>query len=160
MPGPNPIWAPWRMDYIVGEKSDKCIFCEYATSEKVIEPVLFQTKHSYAVMNTFPYNVGHFLVVPKRHVENIEDLNGEEYADLSELIRNGVKVLKSTLKADGLNIGLNLGDAAGAGITGHLHYHIVPRWKGDTNFMPVIGETKVISEHLTKTYEKLKPAFL
>ncbi|MFC2075271.1 HIT domain-containing protein [Bdellovibrionota bacterium] len=152
------IWAPWRMKYILNEEAGGCVFCEYLNQKTVQEPVLHISDHSFVVMNTFPYNSGHILVVSKKHVKYPEELSKEEYFDLCELVRVSAGVLTKQLQADGINVGLNIGKAAGAGME-HLHYHLVPRWVGDTNFMPIVGETKVIAEHITATYEKLLPGF-
>lgn len=162
MPGqaPTPLWAPWRMEYIKrGNKPSGCFLCDYTKEKKIQEPVLALTKYSFAVLNIYPYNAGHLMIVPKAHKDNPEDLTKEEFSDLTELLKVSVKVIKKSLKPEGLNIGLNLGKASGAGVFDHLHFHIVPRWIGDTNFMPVLSSTKVISEHLTATYNKLKEGF-
>jgi len=111
------------------------------------------------MLNLFPYNPGHLMIAPKRHVANLEDLSNEELKEIFELTQKSVKVLKEVANPDGFNIGINLGRVAGAGFEGHIHVHVVPRWNGDTNFMPVIGETKVIPEGIEKTFKKLKPYF-
>lgn len=160
MGGPTPLWAPWRMDYILkGGKGKGCFFCDYLKKGTLEEPILHLTDHSFAVLNIFPYNSGHLMVVPKRHVSNLDDLSSEELVDFSELLRKSARVVRLALQSEGINIGMNLGEAAGAGVAGHVHFHVVPRWNGDTNFMPVLSETKVISEHLTSTYKRLAPRF-
>jgi ATP adenylyltransferase len=150
------IWAPWRMAYIGGDRGDGCVFCDKAASaEDEQNLVLLRGEKTFVLMNLYPYNNGHLLVVPKRHVGEMEDLNEEEMMELFKMTRKMVKVL-GFFKPQGFNIGINIGSAAGAGIPGHFHIHIVPRWIGDTNFMPVFGDVRVISESLEGTYKKLK----
>jgi len=145
------LWAPWRIEYIMGEKNKECIFCQKSKEHKDEENyILLRRKKCIVMLNIFPYNNGHLMIAPYRHIGSIEQLNKEE----SEA--QMVKLLKRVLHPAGFNIGMNLGKVAGAGIVGHLHIHVVPRWRGDSNFMPVISETKVISEALQKTYQKLK----
>jgi len=142
------------MEYILHvDDSVKCIFCEKK------EYVLKETRHAMVMLNLFPYNPGHLMVAPKRHVANLEDLTDEESKEIMELTQKSIKVLKKIANPDGFNVGINIGRVAGAGFEGHIHIHIVPRWNGDTNFMPIIGETKVIPEGIEKTYKKLKPYF-
>ncbi len=153
------LWAPWRMDYILGSKEKGCIFCIKPLENKDKENlILFQGKHAFIMMNRYPYNSGHLMIVPKRHCTELEELKKKEMEEISFFLQASVKVLKKTLSPQGFNIGMNLGKIAGAGEE-HLHFHIVPRWTGDTNFMPILGETKVIPEYLLNTYEKLKLAF-
>ncbi len=157
------LWAPWRMEYILRAKDEKpepCIFCtriEKDEDEKNL--ILHRSSHGFIIMNRFPYNNGHLMVVPYRHSGNILDLTPEENQDLSYLIQLSVEALNRVMSPHGFNIGMNLGKVAGAGVDSHLHYHIVPRWNGDTNFMPIISDTKVVSEALDKTYHKLHQAF-
>lgn len=159
-PTPTPLWAPWRMEYIKhGNKSSGCFLCDYIKDKKGKEPIIATSRHSYVVLNIFPYNPGHLMIVPKQHKGNLEELKADEFHDLSDLTRRSVEIIKKALKPEGINIGLNLGKAAGAGVIDHLHYHVVPRWVGDTNFMPIFSETKVISEHLSTTYKSLREAF-
>ena len=152
------IWAPWRMEYIAGEKDareNKCFLCiEPASDEASL--VLARKQTAFVVMNRYPYANGHVMVVPVRHVGKIDGLSDGELLDMMGLVRLLSSVLRETVHAEGLNIGMNMGKPAGAGLEEHLHIHVVPRWVGDTNFMPVLGETKVISEHLHETYRKLK----
>jgi len=161
----KPLWAPWRMDYILDEKKrcepkSGCVFCiDTETDCDADRLVLFRGEHVFVIMNRFPYNNGHLLVTPYRHVADICDLLAEESQELFGLICLSREVLQETLAPQGLNIGLNLGEAAGAGIAEHLHWHLVPRWQGDTNFMPVLAETRVIPQHLATTYELLSAAF-
>ncbi|HOK23617.1 MAG TPA: HIT domain-containing protein [Candidatus Hydrothermia bacterium] len=148
------LWAPWRMEYIeVANKNTGCIFCERK------QYVLKEGKYVFAMLNLFPYNPGHIMVAPKRHIKEPEELNREEVKELFEFINLSVKALKEEANPDGFNIGLNIGKVAGAGFEGHLHLHIVPRWNGDTNFMPVIGDVRVVPEGIDKTFEKLKKYF-
>lgn len=150
------IWAPWRMVYIGGDRDDGCVFCDKAASaEDEQNLVLLRGEKTFVMMNLYPYNNGHLLVMPKRHVGEMEDLNEEEMMELFQMTRKMVKVL-GYFKPQGFNVGINIGRAAGAGIPGHFHIHIVPRWIGDTNFMPVFGDVRVISESLDGTYKKLK----
>lgn len=149
------LWAPWRASYIRSKKNNKCIFCKAAKSEKK-DFVIFKTKYSIAVLNIFPYNNGHIMVSPLRHVKDLSLLKEREILDLFSLLNRVKKILDKTLKPNGYNIGINISKAAGAGITGHMHIHIVPRWIGDTNFMPVIYNTKVVSQSLTELSRLLK----
>lgn len=150
------IWAPWRMVYIGGERDAGCVFCDKAASAQDEENlVLLRGEKTFVIMNLYPYNNGHLLVMPKRHVGGMEDLDEEEMMELFQMTRKMVKVL-GYFKPQGYNVGINIGRAAGAGIPGHFHIHIVPRWIGDTNFMPVFGDVRVISESLEGTYKKLK----
>jgi ATP adenylyltransferase len=152
------IWAPWRMEYIAGEKDarkNKCFLCiEPASDETSL--VLARKETAFVVMNRYPYANGHVMVVPVRHVGKIDELSDGELLDMMGLVRVLSSVLREAIQAEGLNVGINMGKPAGAGLEEHLHIHVVPRWAGDTNFMPVLGETKVISEHLYETYRKLK----
>ncbi len=154
------LWAPWRMEYILKEKEDKtesCIFCDrIKRQEDEKNLILYRSSHAFIIMNRFPYNNGHVMVVPLRHTGDIIDLVPEEKADLFGLIQLAVKALVEVMEPQGYNIGMNLGRVAGAGIEDHLHFHLVPRWNGDTNFMPVFANTKVVSEALDQTYAKLK----
>jgi ATP adenylyltransferase len=154
------LWAPWRMEYILSDKPEGCIFCKcLSSSDHKQNFLLYFSQHCFVVLNRFPYNNGHLMVVPNRHISEIEELTSEELSDLMQTIKLCVIVLKKALFPHGFNIGANLGKTAGAGIVDHLHFHIVPRWEGDTNYMPVIGNTKVMPEVLEKTYEKLLPFF-
>ena len=155
------LWAPWRMAYIDdGAKEADCIFCtKYRQSDLRAGLVLAHTRHAVVMMNKYPYNNGHLLIAPKRHENNLAQLPRQEFADLSEALRRAVEVVKQVFNPGGLNIGMNLGKCAGAGIADHLHWHIVPRWEGDTNFMPVIGETRVMPQHLYDSYDRLQPHF-
>ncbi len=155
------LWAPWRKAYIrpEGKRKPGCLFCRMAKGHAGhSEHILLRTRHSFAVLNLYPYNNGHTLILPKRHVQTIEQLSDAERLDWLETYVKIEKALKKGLKAQGINVGLNLGRTAGAGIPGHLHLHVVPRWKGDVNFMPVIARTKVISESMQSVYKIMKRA--
>ena len=149
------LWAPWRVKYVQAKKQKGCIFCRSLKSERK-NYVIFKTKHSISILNIFPYNNGHIMVSPIRHVKEFIELKDSEILDLIKSLNKAKKLLSKTLKADGYNIGINESLAAGAGIAGHLHIHIVPRWLGDTNFMPVLSDTKVISQSLDELYKRLK----
>lgn len=154
------LWAPWRLDYIVGEKTEGCIFCvfpEQGDDRKY--KILARGTHAFVIMNAFPYSNGHLLIVPYRHTGDLSELSAEEDLEMMQLVQKSMQVLKEAFRPDGFNIGINQGTAAGAGIADHIHMHIVPRWNGDTNFMPVFAEIKVIPEALEKTYDKLKAVF-
>ena len=144
------LWAPWRSKYIYSRKKKKCIFC--VPKDYVIE----KTKYSLAMLNIYPYNNGHVMVSPIRHVKSIEYLSEKEVCDLMNLVVKIKKTLDKKLKPHGYNIGFNVGKAGGAGFAGHVHIHIVPRWTGDTNFMPTVSNTKVLSDSLDAIYKLFK----
>ncbi len=156
----NILYSPWRIKYILSEKEKGCIFCikpSEDNDEKNL--ILYRSKHSFVIMNIYPYNNGHIMVVPMRHTSTLQDLSDEELFDLMKTVKLSEKVIKTVYHPDGMNIGINLGKAAGAGIDEHLHIHIVPRWNGDVNFMTVIGGFRVIPEAFESSYIKLKEAF-
>jgi ATP adenylyltransferase len=157
------LWSPWRMEYIrsaVAEESDGCFFCEaLAKEDDEAMLVLARGEQAFVILNAYPYNPGHLMVATNRHVGELEELTPEELADAGELLQRSIRALRESSNPDGFNVGMNLGRVAGAGIPGHLHWHVVPRWNGDTNFMPVVGETKVLPELLSETYARLKPLF-
>jgi len=155
------LWAPWRMAYISDDAKDTgCIFCTlYRQDDQRAALVLAQTSHSVVMMNKYPYNNGHLLLAPKRHENNPDKLPSEEFIDLNEALRRSIEIVRSAFHPGGINLGMNLGKCAGAGIEDHLHWHIVPRWEGDTNFMPVIAETRVMPQHLLDSYDRLQPFF-
>lgn len=154
------VWAPWRIKYILSEKEDSCIFCVRNTGKcQKKNYILAQSKHAFVILNRYPYTAGHLMVVPNRHIPDLQSLKKSELNDLFQLVQFSSIALKQALHPDGLNIGANIGTAAGAGIEEHLHIHIVARWNGDHNFMPVIGKTMVISEYLEETYKRLLPFF-
>jgi len=151
------LWAPWRSKYIYLRRHDKCIFCgnkSAASNHK--RYIIDKSKHSFSMLNLYPYNNGHVMVAPYRHVRDLSGLSREELLDLMELVRKTKKKLDAKMKPEGYNIGMNIGKIAGAGFAGHLHIHIVPRWDGDTNFMPVLGDTKVVSDSLHTVQRILK----
>jgi ATP adenylyltransferase len=153
------LWAPWRMTYILQKKKRGCFLCEGLLDRKDEENlILYRGSFAFVIMNRFPYNNGHLMVVPRRHCLRLEDLSAREGQELFRLLQISVRVLESSLVPHGFNIGLNLGKAAGAGEK-HVHFHIVPRWAGDSNYMPVLGETKIIPEYLSETYRKLRATF-
>ncbi len=151
------ISAPWRMDYIKGEKPDGCVLCVEENSSE--DFVLKRGAHAFVMMNLYPYTSGHLMVIPVRHVAHMEDLRPEEKLEIFDFMVLSVKILKKIMTPDGFNIGMNLGLAAGAGVEDHLHVHIVPRWNGDTNFVSVVGEVRVIPEDVAKTWQKLMSYF-
>ncbi len=153
------LWAPWRMEYILSDKETGCVFCQKQKVTTYHNHILESSEHCFVVMNIYPYNSGHLLVVPRRHISELEDLTDKELTVISKTLVTSCRCLKQAIHPQGFNIGLNLGRIAGAGIAQHLHWHIVPRWSGDVNFMPVLAETKVISQHLEDTYNLLKPFF-
>ena len=149
------LWAPWRIKYLKSKKNKKCLFCESSKS-KGKKYIIFKSRYSIAILNIFPYNNGHILISPQRHVRDFSQLKEVEVLDLVKALNNAKELLHKVLKPQGYNIGINISKSAGAGITGHLHIHIIPRWIGDTNFMPVLYDTKVISQSLDELYEQLK----
>lgn len=152
----NKLWAPWRITYVSNTRTKKCIFCR-AFKEKRDRRnlVVLKSKHSFVILNTFPYNNGHVMVVSNRHVSSLEELRDEEILDINKVIVKMISALRAVLKPAGFNVGMNLGKVAGAGIDKHMHIHVVPRWPGDTNFMPVLSDTKIISQSLSELYKKL-----
>ncbi len=152
------IWAPWRMEYITSTKDPLNAGCFLCVDQQEDEKALVLTRvgKAFMIMNKFPYSNGHIMVVPVRHVGRLDELTDEELLDMMRLVRTASSLLKDVMSIDGLNVGINMGRAAGAGLEEHLHIHVVPRWFGDTNFMPVMGETRVISEHLYESYRRLK----
>ena len=151
------IWAPWRVQYIRSEKPKGCLLCEKAAQGQDRENyLLYRGRLNFAMLNKYPYNPGHIMVSPYRHTGSMEDLTDEELLDNMLLVKKCLKALKEAFSPQGFNLGINLGRVAGAGVEDHVHVHIVPRWNGDTNFMPVVAETKVISEAMDSTYEHLK----
>jgi len=154
------LWAPWRIEYIRSKKPSGCIFCLEAQGEKDRENlVLFRTSLSFVMLNRYPYSNGHLLIAPHRHVANLDGLSGDEILDLFDLMKVSCTVLQAAASPEGFNIGINLGKAAGAGVEEHVHLHVVPRWNGDTNFMSVIADLRVMPENLMATYEALLPGF-
>ena len=160
LPVADGLWAPWRMEYILGPKADACIFCLPQSDEEDNERlVLYRGRRAFVILNRYPYACGHLMIAPKRHVRDYCDLQAEEYSELFLLSQRCVAVLSRHCSPHGFNLGFNLGSAGGAGIADHLHYHVVPRWNGDTSFMAVLAETRMLSQHLGETYVQLKPHF-
>lgn len=154
------LWAPWRIEYILSEKQEGCIFCDKPKQQDDQKNlILFRGVRCFVIMNYYPYNNGHVMVVPYRHTADFGDLSDEENMELMRLISKSIQAIKTTMSPHGFNIGMNLGEVAGAGVKDHLHFHVVPRWNGDMNFMPISGHTKVIPEALEETWNKLKQAF-
>lgn len=153
------IGAPWRMTYIRGEKVENCIFCSDSENCACADLMLLEGEKSFIMMNRYPYTTGHLMIIPYRHCSSLEDLGAEEKIEIFDYVALSVKFLKESIHPDGFNIGMNLGKAAGAGIEDHLHFHVVPRWNGDTNFMSVVGDVRVIPEDVVKTWEQLLPYF-
>lgn len=156
----NILWAPWRAEFVLAEKEKGCIFCNRIAMEDSVENlIVHRGELCIVILNKFPYNSGHAMVVPLRHVAHLEELTHEESIEFFELTRRTVRVIKKTLNPHSLNIGMNLGESSGAGIPEHLHMHIIPRWNGDTSFMPIIGKTKIVSVPLEPIYDALRRGF-
>lgn len=158
------LWTPWRMEYIKSAATDDepagCIFCDLPGAEDdEANLILARSDRAFVILNRYPYNPGHLMVAPFRHVGDVVELEEEELVETVRLLRESVRALQDEWGPSGFNVGMNLGRVAGAGVPGHAHWHVVPRWDGDSNFMPVIGQTKVLPELLEETYRKLKPAF-
>lgn len=153
------LWAPWRIEYIGKPKGDECILCtiprESADNDRK-NLLLHRGSKCFIILNRFPYNSGHLMIAPYRHALNVTDLNDDELHEVAHLIKVSINVLNEAMRPDGFNIGVNIGKAAGAGMD-HFHVHVVPRWVGDTNFMPILSSTKVVIEYLESTYDRLKP---
>jgi len=155
----RPLWAPWRIEFIRGEKEDRCFLCDNEQYELKSEEealIIYRGKTCFVIVNRFPYNSGHMMVSPYRHIGDIEELTVYERHELMDLSVDCKKVLQAAMYPDAFNMGFNLGNAAGAGIADHLHMHIVPRWNGDTNFMPVLADTRCVPEAIEKTAEFLR----
>jgi ATP adenylyltransferase len=157
------LWSPWRMEYIRSarpEEEPACIFCELPEKgDDEAALIVARGDRAFVLLNAFPYNAGHLMVAPFRHAGRLGDLEDDELLDMDHLLQRSVGALREVAQPDGFNLGMNLGQVAGAGIPDHLHWHVVPRWSGDTNFMPVVGETKVLPELLAESYAKLTAAF-
>ncbi|HEX7780414.1 MAG TPA: HIT domain-containing protein [Vicinamibacterales bacterium] len=156
------LWTPWRLEYVTEASTAAkpgCIFCDALTNTANDPLVVHRAGGAFVILNKFPYNNGHLMVVPNRHVEWLADLDGAELAELMALTQAAERALTGVYRPHGFNVGLNLGKPAGAGVLGHLHLHVVPRWDGDTNFMSVIGEMRVLPEELPQTAERLRAAF-
>lgn len=157
------MWSPWRMEYIrtaTEEDIDGCIFCDLPErGDDETAHILKRGERAFVVLNAYPYNPGHLMVAPLRHTAELESLDAGELAETGSLLQEATRVLREEMAPHGFNIGMNLGRIAGAGFPGHVHWHLVPRWSGDTNFMPVVGETRVLPELLDETYRRLRPRF-
>lgn len=154
------IWAPWRAKFVLGKKETGCVFCKRLKMKDSLKNlIVYRGESCFVILNKFPYNSGHTLIVPNRHIGLIEKLNDKESREFFFLTQQTVRVIKKVMKPNSLNLGMNLGRSSGAGIPGHVHMHVVPRWTGDTNFMPVIGKTDVISVPLKPIYDALKKEF-
>ena len=154
------MWAPWRMEYILSQKSNGCIFCDKPQQKKDRDNlILYRGDSSFIIMNYYPYNNGHLMIVPYKHISNLEELAVDNRNEMMEILSKAGEIIKKTMQPEGMNIGMNLGKTAGAGIDDHLHFHIVPRWNGDTNFMPIFGNSRVLPQGLYETWETLKSHF-
>jgi len=154
------LWAPWRIEYIRSPKEDGCIFCDKPAGDNEREDlILYHGEKVFILMNLYPYNNAHLMIAPYIHVDNTEELDADTYKEIMVLADQSMEILKETMDAQGFNFGANIGAAAGAGIEEHIHFHIVPRWAGDTNFMPVLGHTKVEVQGLQECYDLLRPHF-
>jgi ATP adenylyltransferase len=150
------LWAPWRMGYILSAKAEGCIFCELPKQANDRENlILYRSSYSYIIMNRFPYNNGHIMVVPYLHTSSLDGLNDETLLDFMKVTRHATRSVRKAFMPEGFNIGINLGKVAGAGMETHVHLHMVPRWAGDTSFMTVFDDVRVIPEHVLSTYDKL-----
>ena len=154
------LWAPWRIDYIKSEKEKGCIFCDKpAEGDDHSMLILYRGENSFVIMNLYPYNNGHLMIAPYQHTDSTHELNSSSRSEIMELADQIMTIQKNIMNADGFNYGANIGYSGGAGIADHIHFHIVPRWTGDTNFMPVLGHTKVQMQGLQETYNDLRPHF-
>ena len=154
------LWAPWRMEYILGTKDPECLFCiKPSEHEDRKNLILHRGERVYVIMNKYPYSNGHLMVVPNTHTSSFDNMPDDDMFDIMKLVRMSIDCLTKAFHPEGFNVGVNIGEAAGAGIEDHLHVHIVPRWAGDSNFMTVTGEVRVIPEHILNTYDKLYPFF-
>lgn len=155
------LWAPWRLQYVTQDKPSGCIFCEKSqATDDAANLIVHRGRLAFVMLNTFPYNNGHLMVAPYAHLADLEALPPDTLHEMMDLAQLAARALKAKFNPDGLNLGLNLGAAAGAGIKDHLHLHLVPRWQGDTNFMPVIGDVRVIPQSLEDSYRLLTEAFV
>lgn len=155
------LWRDWRMQYIEAarEPDAGCIFCDLQNQEPEEAFLLAKRTKAFALMNLYPYNPGHLMIAPLRHTGSLEDLDPDEMAEMGKLLQEAVDVVAMAMHPDGYNVGMNLGRVAGAGVPDHVHWHVVPRWNGDANFMPIVGETRVLPEAVADTWRKLRPGF-
>lgn len=154
------LWAPWRMKYLKAAEGERasCVFCEAPSMRDEESLIVYRGEKAYVILNKYPYNNGHVMIVPYRHVPSLVDLRADELTEIAILVNASITALIEVYKPHGFNVGVNIGEAAGAGIAGHVHVHVVPRWRGDSNFMMTVGGTKVLPEMLKDTYKRLKPA--
>ncbi|MBN2816459.1 MAG: HIT domain-containing protein [Campylobacterales bacterium] len=150
------LYAPWRDEYVTSQKIEGCVFCHISKHDEEDLHILYKDEHCFMVMNKYPYTPGHFMIIPHFHTDKLEELDPKVWLHMSGLAQKGVKLLKEGMNARGVNIGMNLGAAAGAGIAEHIHLHLVPRWERDTNFITSIGQTRVYSTDFEKIYKKIK----
>lgn len=157
----NHLWSPWRMAYIENHtKENGCVFCNaQAQADSEENLIAFRGKNAYVILNRFPYTSGHLMVIPFSHAPNLEELDPETRAEMMELTSRCTTILREVYRTQSFNVGVNIGEAAGAGVLGHVHIHIVPRWAGDTNFMASVGATRVLPEALEDTYKRIRQAF-
>jgi ATP adenylyltransferase len=154
------LWTPWRLAYVSGGAESKgCVFCDAQHDEEAAPLIVFRGRDCFVILNLFPYNNGHLMIVPNRHLASLAAATTEEACEMMELTRRAEIALTEIYAPQGMNMGINLGKPAGAGILGHLHLHVVPRWNGDTNFMSIVGHTRVLPEELPQTADKLRPVF-
>jgi ATP adenylyltransferase len=154
------LWAPWRMEYILSAKQDGCFMCDLIAADQDRENLILRRgEHALILLNRYPYNNAHLMVAPYRHVADLADLTDAESLEVMQLTQFALRQLRATVAPHGFNVGVNLGKAAGAGLEEHVHLHVVPRWNGDTNFMPLLAETRVMPQALLKLYDQLLPAF-
>jgi ATP adenylyltransferase len=155
----RPLWAPWRIEYVKAPADDSCPICKAAeATDDAAALVVARRERCFAMLNAFPYAPGHAMVCPYRHVEGLDEIDDAEALEIAHLTRDCVAAMRSAFSADGVNVGINLGRTAGAGVAGHLHQHVVPRWEGDTNFMPVVAGARVMSQALDAAREALASA--
>ena len=151
------IWAPWRIEYIRSEKDDGCIFCDKLKENNDEKNyILFRGKDNFIILNLYPYNPGHIMVVPYRHLSNLDDLTNEELFEHNDLVRRSCRALREAYKPEGFNIGMNLGRVAGAGVEDHIHTHVIPRWNGDTSFVTIVSDIRFLPHAMDATYKELK----
>jgi ATP adenylyltransferase len=154
------LWAPWRMEFLKGPREDGCVFCTLvARSEDRESLIVYRSPLAFVIMNKYPYSNGHLMVVPNRHTADYAGLTADELSEMNRLSQHGVRALQEAYAPGGFNLGMNLGVAGGAGIRDHLHLHVVPRWVGDTNFLPVLADTRSMPQHLMESYDAILPYF-
>tara|TARA_B100000700_G_scaffold330905_1_gene459913 strand:- start:103 stop:591 length:489 start_codon:yes stop_codon:yes gene_type:complete len=154
------LWAPWRLEYIKGPKEEGCVFCNRTQSSNDKESlILYRGRFCFVIINLYPYNNGHLMIVPYKHESDLLKVDLKTKMEILTLVDKTIKILTTQFNPNGFNFGANIGKAGGAGIADHIHYHLVPRWNGDTNFMPIISETKILVQSLNEIYDQLKPEF-